>query len=67
MPNDIAAHAGEADDPRKALERLKAQLPDLERTLGKDHPETLATRDNIAFHTGQIGDAPGALAMFKAL
>ena len=35
--------------------------------LGPDHPDTLATRHNIAYWTGQAGDARGALELFTAL
>ena len=35
-------------------------LPDRERVLGPDHPDTLTTRNNIAAWTGRTGDArPG--------
>ena len=36
-------------------------LLDQERVLGRDHPNTLATRHNIASWTGEMGDARGAL------
>ena len=32
-------------------------LPDQERVLGRDHPDTLTTRGNIAYWTGETGDA----------
>ena len=35
--------------------------------LGPDHPDTLATRSNIAHWTGQTGEARGALERFEAL
>ena len=35
--------------------------------LGRDHPETLVTRHNIAFWTGAVGDAPEALRLFREL
>ena len=42
-------------------------LPDQQRVLGPDHPDTLTTRSNIAAWTGEAGDARGALALFTAL
>ncbi len=35
--------------------------------LGPDHPGTLATRGNVAYWTGEAGDARGALELFTAL
>jgi hypothetical protein len=32
-----------------------------------DHPDTLTIRGNIAHWTGECGDAPEALRLFKAL
>jgi hypothetical protein len=46
---------------------LQALLSDRERLLGPDHPNTLATRNNIAYLTGQCGDAREALRLFQAL
>ena len=37
---------------------------DRERVLGPDHPDTLTTRSNIAFSTGECGDAREALRLF---
>ena len=39
-------------------------LPDQERVLGRDHPNTLTTRNNIAHWTGEMGDAREALRLF---
>ena len=41
-------------------------LPDRERVLGRDHPDTLTTRHNIAGWTGEVGDARGAAAVHGA-
>jgi hypothetical protein len=38
-----------------------------ERRLGPDHPDTLATRANIAFLTGQAGDTREALRLLHQL
>jgi hypothetical protein len=35
--------------------------------LGPEHPTTLGVRNNIAFCTGQAGDARGALRLFDEL
>ena len=43
----------------RALQLFSALLPDLERVLGRDHPGTLTTRNNIAHWTGATGDARG--------
>jgi hypothetical protein len=37
------------------------------RVLGQDHPETLTTRNNIAFITGHVGDAKEALRLSREL
>ena len=48
--------------------RLSAELlPDQERVLGRDHPNTLATRGHLAHWTGQTGDAQEALRRFVEL
>ena len=35
--------------------------------LGRDHPDTLTTRNNIAYWTGEVGDAREALRLFTEL
>jgi NACHT domain/Tetratricopeptide repeat len=35
--------------------------------LGTDHPDTLAIRANIALWTGRVGDAAGALRLYREL
>jgi hypothetical protein len=35
--------------------------------LGPDHPNTLATRSDVAHWTGETGSAEEALALFEAL
>ena len=42
-------------DAREGLRLSRALLPDQERVLGRDHPDTLATRNNIAHWTGAVG------------
>jgi hypothetical protein len=49
------------------LALFRALLPDQIRVLGPDHPDTLTARGNVAFFTGEAGDAGGALALSRAL
>ena len=44
-----------------------ALLPVRERVLNKNHPHTLATRNNLARMTGEAGDPAAARDMFAAL
>ena len=54
-------------DAREALRLFTELLPDRERVLGRDHPDTLTTRNNIAHWTGAVGDAREALRLFTEL
>ncbi|MGH3985454.1 MAG: tetratricopeptide repeat protein [Pseudonocardiaceae bacterium] len=40
---------GEAGDPAGAAAALEQLLADVLRVLGPDHPDTLATRHNLAY------------------
>ena len=40
-------------------------LPDAERVLGAEHPETLRTRASVARWTGQAGDAAGVPRLYQ--
>ena len=42
-------------------------LPIRERILGPEHPETLATRSQLASWTGEAGDSAWARDQFSAL
>ena len=53
---NIAGWTGQTGDPHEALRLFVELLPDHERVLGADHPETLTTRSNIAVWTGRTGD-----------
>ena len=53
--------------PRDNLRRWRPWLSRVEETFGPDHPDTLTTRGNIAFWTGQCGDNREALRLFQAL
>ena len=66
-PQQHRRWTGRAGDARGALELFTALLPDRQRVLGPDHPDTLTTRSNIASWTGRAGDARGALELFTAL
>ena len=50
-----------------ALRLFRDLLPDRERVLGPDHPDTLTTQSNIALWTGARGDWAGALRLFQDL
>jgi hypothetical protein len=54
-----ACRAGES-----RAERARRKL---ERVLGPEHPNTLATRHNLAYNTGRAGDAAGARDQLVAL
>ena len=51
---------GQAGDPAAARDQYAALLPVLERVLGADHPDTLNTRANLAWWTGQAGNSDTA-------
>src|SRR5262249_22228422 len=53
--------------PRDNLRRWRLWGPRVESRFGADHPDTLTTRNNIAFWTGRCGDAREALRLFQAL
>jgi Tetratricopeptide repeat len=42
-------------------------VADLERVLGPDDPDTLATRSNLAAYIGKAGDTAEAARLFTAL
>ena len=46
--------------PAAARDQFAALLPVRERVLGREHPDTLATRANLARWTGEAGDAAAA-------
>ena len=45
-----------------ARDQFAALLPVSERVSGAEHPETLTTRANLAYWTGQAGDAAPELS-----
>ncbi|HEY6274737.1 MAG TPA: tetratricopeptide repeat protein, partial [Streptosporangiaceae bacterium] len=58
---------GEAGDAAGARDQSAALMPVIERVLGPEHPDTLATRSNLAAYTGEAGDAAGAREQYAAL
>jgi hypothetical protein len=46
----------EAGDPATVRDQHAAVLPSLERVVGREHPDVLAARANLASATGQAGD-----------
>ncbi|MER8160039.1 tetratricopeptide repeat protein, partial [Streptomyces sp. NPDC094472] len=58
---------GEAGDVEGAAAALTELLADMVRVLGRNHPDTLTTRNNLACKRGQTGDAEGAVAALAEL
>ena len=52
---NLASWTGEAGDAAGARDQFAALLPIVERVLGPEHPDTLATRHNLARWTGGGG------------
>ena len=50
---------GERGDAAEALRLFQELLPDQERVLGPDHPDTLSTRSNIAYGARILGEGSG--------
>ena len=53
--------------PAENLARWKNWFNRVDETLGRDHPDTLRTRSNIAAWTGEAGDSREALRLFQEL
>ena len=53
--------------PSENLNPFRRWSQRFEERLGRDHPATLITRNNIAHWTGKSGYAPGALRLFQEL
>ncbi len=56
---------GECGDSGEALRLLLELLPDEIRVLGRDHPNVLTTRHNIAFWTDKGRDRAEALRLYQ--
>jgi hypothetical protein len=50
-----------------ARDQYAALLPDLERVLGAEHPDTLSARWDLALWTAEAGDAAGGRDQYAAL
>jgi hypothetical protein len=61
------AGPGAAGEAAGARDQFAVLLPARERVLGADHPDTLATRFDLAHFTGEAGDAARARDQFVAL
>ena len=66
-PAATSRWTGEAGDAQQALRLFAELLPDQERVLGRDHPDTLTTRGDIAGWTGEAGDVQEALRLSAEL
>ncbi|MCF1184419.1 tetratricopeptide repeat protein [Marichromatium gracile] len=64
---DYGQALGESGKLEEALNSLQALLADQTRILGLDHPDTLATRNNIASWQAESGAIEDALADLEAL
>jgi len=53
--------------PAENLKRWQSWGERIERVQGRDHPDTLRTRGNIAYWTGRVGKAREALRLFREL
>jgi hypothetical protein len=53
-------NSGRAGDVTGARDLFVELLADHKRVLGPDHPDTLATRSNVASWAGEAGDVAGA-------
>ena len=67
LRSGIAYWTGRAGDSREALRLFSKLLPDQERVLGRDHPDTLRTCSNIAGCSGRVGDSRDALRLLTEL
>jgi hypothetical protein len=54
-PNNLALAYWEAGRAAEALPLFEQTLPDRERVLGPDHPDTLGSRNNLATAYHQAG------------
>ena len=63
----LARYESERGNYREALAMAKRALLVQERVAGPEHPDTLATRQNIAALTGEKGEAGEALRLFREL
>ena len=50
----------------RAIPLYEATLTDMERVLGPDHPDTLASRNNLAYAYQAAGDLGQAIPLYEA-
>ena len=63
----LAANHDTLGEYHPALHHANQELPLRRHIQGDHHPDTLLTRGNIAFLTGECGDPAGALHLFREL
>ena len=63
----IANYLGYSGSYVAARERCREIVEERVRVLGPQHPDTLTTRNDLAYWTGLAGDAAGARDQFAAL
>ncbi|MFI6522590.1 tetratricopeptide repeat protein [Spirillospora sp. NPDC050679] len=62
-----ATSLGESGQPTAAMTAYTNLHNTCQQELGPDHPDTLATRNNLACWRGEVGDAAGAAVAFEEL
>ena len=65
--NTSGANVASAVADKTAVTSLTGVLDDQLRVLGANHPQTFATRSELASVLGQTGDHAGALAAYRSL
>ena len=63
----LAANHATLGEYHQALHHGSQELPLRRRIQGDDHPDTLRTRRNVAFWTGECGKRTEALRLFREL
>ena len=67
LADAVSDLSGRLGDWRTALQFGGTLLAASDRVLGADHPDTLATRSNLAFWTAKVGNGQRALALYQEL
>ncbi|MFF9727788.1 tetratricopeptide repeat protein [Streptomyces gardneri] len=63
--NDTGLFLDNQGQLTRATEYLRRALADSERVLGEDHPDTLASRNNLAYTYESAGDLGRAIPLFE--
>ena len=58
-------HGGPAGDLGRAVPLFEQTLSDTARVLGKDHPDTLTARNNLAYAHQSAGDLARAIPLYE--